>query len=608
MFRRAFAVVVFVCIFADVASAQDMALSQVLIDGEGWQQVAEGFKFTEGPAVDAAGNVYFTDIPNDRIHKYDVVTRQVSVFVEPSHKTNGLMFGPDGRLYGCQNGKQAIVAFNAKGEAETIATGVPCNDLVVNRDGGIYVTDPANHRVWYISPERKARVVDEGIDRPNGVILWPDQQTLVVADSGGDKLWTFQITSSGDLRFKQPYYTLAMLPFATRSGADGMTVDSAGRLYCTSQAGLQMFDPTGRLSGVIAKPHKGPLSNVCFAGAKLDTLYATAGDKLFCRKVKSTGVRYVNVETRLTFAAPAAGASTNPQETDADFKVQGEYVGTAEIGSRAQKIGVQVVAQGKGKFIAAMFTGGLPGAGGEKATRVEGTGETTGGKTLLTFTDAKATIVDGVLTLRTDKNPNTGELKRVERTSPTLGQAPPAGAVVLFDGTSADAFQGGRMSDDKLLMEGGMSVQKFGDCTLHVEFRTPYQPEARGQGRGNSGCYLQGRYEVQVLDSFGLLGKNNEAGGIYSIRDPDQNMCFPPLVWQTYDIDFTAARFDAEGKKTHNARLTVRHNGVLVQDNVEAPKTTTAAPVKEDASPGPVYLQNHGNPVRYRNIWLVPRS
>jgi hypothetical protein len=154
-------------------------------------------------------------------------------------------------------------------------------------------------------------------------------------------------------------------------------------------------------------------------------------------------------------------------------------------------------------------------------------------------------------------------------------------------------------------MEGVTSKQKFGNCKLHIEFRLPYMPKATGQGRGNSGCYLQGRYEVQILDSFGLTGKNNECGGIYSIKDTDQNMCFPPLAWQTYDIDYTAATFGADGKKTKNARITVKHNGVVVQDNVELDHATTAAPVAEGPTPGPLYLQNHGNPIRFRNIWLV---
>jgi hypothetical protein len=181
---------------------------------------------------------------------------------------------------------------------------------------------------------------------------------------------------------------------------------------------------------------------------------------------------------------------------------------------------------------------------------------------------------------------------------------------VLFDGSSPEQFVKGKLAEEGALAGGATSKLEFQDFTLHLEFRTPYQPEARGQGRGNSGCYLQGRYEVQILDSFGLAGKNNECGGIYEIRDCDVNMCLPPLAWQTYDIDFVAARFGEDGKKTANARATVKHNGVVVHDNVELPRTTRASPKQEGPEPGPIYLQDHGNPVRYRNIWVVskPRS
>ena len=136
----------------------------------------------------------------------------------------------------------------------------------------------------------------------------------------------------------------------------------------------------------------------------------------------------------------------------------------------------------------------------------------------------------------------------------------------------------------------------------------PLMPAARGQGRANSGCYMQGRYEVQILDSFGLSGENNECGGIYTIAKPSVNMCLPPLTWQTYDVDYTAAKFDADKKKTANAKLTVRHNGVLIHENVELPKGTTAAPVAEGPEPGPIYIQDHGNPIRFRNIWLVEKK
>lgn len=156
-------------------------------------------------------------------------------------------------------------------------------------------------------------------------------------------------------------------------------------------------------------------------------------------------------------------------------------------------------------------------------------------------------------------------------------------------------------------MVGCTTKQAFASFTLHMEFRTPFMPYARGQGRGNSGLYLQDRYELQILDSFGLKGLNNECGGFYTQRDPDINMCFPPLAWQTYDIDFQAAQFDAADKKVKNAVVTVRHNGVVVHQAFELPGPTPAGKA-ETKQPGPLQLQNHGNPVNFRNIWVVEKE
>ncbi len=297
-------------------------------------------------------------------------------------------------------------------------------------------------------------------------------------------------------------------------------------------------------------------------------------------------------------------AYLDPAEAGVDFALQGEYAGTVKTGDGEFKVGVQVIAEGEGKLAWVAYMGGLPGDGWDGNAPLRGAGNVEGKDGLLKGDEGRGEISNGNLVISTSDNVKLGELAKVTRVSPTIGRNPPEGAVVLFDGTTAEHFEGGRMSDDKLLMQGVTSKEKYQSCEMHVEFLLSFMPNARGQGRSNSGCYLQGRYEVQMLDSFGLSGEHNECGGIYTISKPRVNMCYPPLSWQTYDIEYHAAKFDAAGKKQNDAWMTVKHNGVLIHDKVKLPHGTTAAPVAEGPEPGPLHLQDHGNPVRYRNIWF----
>ncbi len=303
-----------------------------------------------------------------------------------------------------------------------------------------------------------------------------------------------------------------------------------------------------------------------------------------------------------TYVKPAKAKQADP-----DFLRQGEYVGMMKTEDGKMKAGLQVVALGGGEFRVTGYDHGLPGAGwdGEEPTRDKG--KLRDGKVRFEGKDHVAVLADQKVTVRSKGGGEPiGTLEKVRRKSPTLGKEPPDDAVVLFDGSSTEAWKGGEMTEDGLLKEGTRTKKAFGDFRLHMEFRLPYKPDANGQDRGNSGVYILNRYEVQLLDSFGLKPQKGGCGAIYGLKPPAPNMCYPPLRWQTYDIEFQAARFD-DGEKVRNARMTVRHNGVVIHDDVELPHPTGSRKGDGDVRRGPILLQDHGNPVRFRNIWLVEK-
>lgn len=289
-----------------------------------------------------------------------------------------------------------------------------------------------------------------------------------------------------------------------------------------------------------------------------------------------------------------------------DYAVQGEYVSTSP------GLGVQVIAEGKGAFTAVIMTGGLPGAGWDGKSRQELKGQTSAAETTFSGDTGKAVLAGGVLTV-TGSDGKAVTCAKTARVSPTLGVKPPIGAVILFDGTNVDAWDDkGRIDTidgEKLLAWGPKTKAKFTSYQLHLEFRTPFMPQAKGQSRGNSGVYIHHTYEFQVLDAFGLVPELNHTGALYTLVPPLVNACFPPLTWQTYDIDFSGPQFDADGKKVKNARATVKLNGITVQNDLEIPHGTGANKKRPETPEGGIlWLQDHQDKVYFRNVWLMPKK
>jgi hypothetical protein len=293
----------------------------------------------------------------------------------------------------------------------------------------------------------------------------------------------------------------------------------------------------------------------------------------------------------------------DPKDAGPEYVTQGEYVTDA---SAQKKFGVQVAALGHGHFEVVVLPGGLPGDGWDATSRIVLTAVAEEGKParILPWNGFDGSFSDGALTLRSPES--TIKLKKIERQSPRTGAKPPEGATVLFDGKVADAWENPHVDSRGLLQAGTKTKKKYQDFTLHVEFLLPFKPNSFDQGRGNSGIYIQDRYEVQVLDNFAEAPRFNGIGALYRQHSPSINMCYPPLQWQTYDIEFHAAKFDPSGKKVKNAIVTVIHNGVTVQDHYEI-TAKTGAGAQEGPTPGSIQLQGHNNPVFYRNIWVAEK-
>ncbi len=261
--------------------------ANLVAEGAKVEKLGGGYRFTEGPAVDDKGNVYFTDIPNNRIHRWDAKTRKITVFLENSGGCNGLFFKDSTTLYACQGNEKRVVAIDLKTKKVTplAATygGKPFNkpnDLWIDKKGGVYFTDPNyggkplsqdGEHVYYRAADGKVTRVADDFERPNGVIGTADGKTLYVADRNGDKTYVYKINADGTLGSKRLF---------CKSGSDGMTLDERGNLYITPRdSAVHVYSSAGKLVTKIATPK--PPSNVCFGGADGKTLFITSRDGVY---------------------------------------------------------------------------------------------------------------------------------------------------------------------------------------------------------------------------------------------------------------------------------------------------------------------------------------
>ena len=267
-------------------------LRDILVPGEGWTLVSEGHGFTEGPASNAKGEVFFNDIPGSKCYRIGL-DGKTTPFLQDTEHANGQAFGRDGRLFAVATKVDQILAYDADGKPTTYATGIKGNDLIVGFDGGMYVTQPGHagepSLIWYVSPKGEARVVDKGLKSANGITLSPDQSLLYVADYSSHWVYSYQVGPDGSLFNKQRFYHLHAPDTAEDAGLDGMKVDRGGRLYVATRMGIQVCDQAGRVNCILPTPN-GKVANLCFGGEDLQTLFATCGDKVFKRKLKVQGV------------------------------------------------------------------------------------------------------------------------------------------------------------------------------------------------------------------------------------------------------------------------------------------------------------------------------
>jgi gluconolactonase len=277
---------------AITAGAGSPQMQEVLLPNEGWQLIGENYKFTEGPIANAKGEVFFNDVPEGKTYKIGL-DGKVELVLADNGKASGHAFGPNGEFYGVGGNIDGLVKYETSGKATKVCEGLRGNDLVALHNGTFYITAPGTNKneIYFVDAKGAQQLVDTGIKYPNGITTSPDQTLLYVAESRTHWVWSYQIQPDGTLKHKQKYYHLHAPDTADEASADGLKVDRDGRLYVATRIGVQFCDQAGRVNGIIPTPN-GKCANICFGGAKFDTLIATCGEKVYARKLKVTGYNH----------------------------------------------------------------------------------------------------------------------------------------------------------------------------------------------------------------------------------------------------------------------------------------------------------------------------
>ena len=268
-----------------------------ILSDEPWELVGEGYGFTEGPVATPNGEVYFNDLRHSKTYHIDLDDR-VSEWMSDTQRANGMAYGPDGRRYTLAANVEEVWAFNEKGDKDVVATGIRGNDIAIALNGNMYITEPVSNaskrsdrsRVWLVRPNGEKQELDYGLKFANGIALSPDQTQLYVSDYDSRWIYSYMVQPNGTLAYKQRLIWLHKKDSEDSSRADGVRVDRFGNIWVATAMGIQVCDSAGRPRIILRTPN-GRAANFCFGGPNFDTLYATCGDKVYKRKVKSIGVQ-----------------------------------------------------------------------------------------------------------------------------------------------------------------------------------------------------------------------------------------------------------------------------------------------------------------------------